>query len=116
MINEAGADEEPLNAAVPARTKPPTWVGTLMQALLRSVLSVSTTKLLIWSLNFVTELLAEDGVLGELHHLLGDHASRRLELPPLAVLELHEVSHEGAGEAVGRAAFRPRRPARSAET
>ena len=29
---------------------------------------------------------AEDGVLGELHHLLGDHAPRRLELPPLAVL------------------------------
>ena len=25
---------------------------------------------------------AEDGVLGELHHLLGDHAPRRLELPP----------------------------------
>ena len=38
---------------------------------------------------------AEDGVLGELHHLLGDHASRRLELPPLAVLELHEARHEG---------------------
>ena len=45
---------------------------------------------------------AEDGVLGELHHLLGDHAPRRLELPPLAVLELHEARHEGAaGEAVG---------------
>ena len=44
----------------------------------------------------------EDGVLGELHHLLGDHAPRRLELPPLAVLELHETRHEGAaGEAVG---------------
>ena len=35
-------------------------------------------------------------------HLLGDHAPRRLELPPLAVLELHEARHEGAaGEAVG---------------
>ena len=45
---------------------------------------------------------AEDGVLGELHHLLGDHAPRRLELPPLAVLQLHETRHEGAaGEAVG---------------
>ena len=45
---------------------------------------------------------AEDGVLGELHHLLGDHAPRRLELPPLAALELHEARHEGAaGEAVG---------------
>ena len=45
---------------------------------------------------------AEDGVLGELHHLLGDHAPHRLELPPLAVLELHEARHEGAaGEAVG---------------
>ena len=41
---------------------------------------------------------AEDGVLGELHHLLGDHAPHRLELPPLAVLELHEGA---AGEAVG---------------
>ena len=31
-----------------------------------------------------------------------DHAPRRLELPPLAVLELHETRHEGAaGEAVG---------------
>ena len=47
---------------------------------------------------------AEDGVLGELHHLLSDHAPRRLELPPLAVLELHEARHEGAaGEAVGPA-------------
>ena len=45
---------------------------------------------------------AEDGVLGELHHLLGDHAPHRLELPPLAALELHEARHEGAaGEAVG---------------
>ena len=45
---------------------------------------------------------AADGVLGELHHLLGDHAPRRLELSPLAVLELHETRHEGAaGEAVG---------------
>ena len=45
---------------------------------------------------------AEDGVLGELHHLLGDHAPRRLKLPPLAVLELHKARHEGAaGEAVG---------------
>ena len=105
----------------------PTWVGTLMQALLRFVLSVSTkarnpSESLIWNLKFVTELLptarsnlagsielvgvhaaaAEDGVLGELHHLLGDHAPRRLELPPLAVLELHEARHEGAaGEAVG---------------
>ena len=43
-----------------------------------------------------------DGVLGELHHLLSHHAPRRLELPPLAVLELHEARHEGAaGEAVG---------------
>ena len=34
--------------------------------------------------------------------LLGDHAPRRLELPPLAALELHEARHEGAaGEAVG---------------
>ena len=48
---------------------------------------------------------AEDGVLGELHHLLGDHAPSRLELPPLAVLELHEACHEGAaGEAVGSVA------------
>ena len=61
-----------------------------------SVLSVSTkarnpSESLIWSSKFVTELLptalelvpelvgvhaaaAEDGVLGELHHLLGDHA------------------------------------------
>ena len=47
---------------------------------------------------------AEDGVLGELHHLLGDHAPRRLELSPLAALELHETRHEGAaGEAVGSA-------------
>ena len=39
-----------------------------------------------------------------IHHLLGDHAPRRLELPPLAVLELHEARHEGAaGEAVGPA-------------
>ena len=38
---------------------------------------------------------AEDGVLGE---LLGDHAYRRLELPPLAVLELHEARHEGAAK------------------
>ena len=40
----------------------PTWVGTLMQALLRSVLSVSTkarnpSESLIWSSKFVTELL-----------------------------------------------------------
>ena len=83
----------------------PTWVGTLMKALLRFVLSVSTkarnpSESLIWSSKFVTELLpsplelgrvhvgvrvpelvgvhaaaAEDGVLGELHHLLGDHRS-----------------------------------------
>ena len=38
---------------------------------------------------------AEDGVLGKLHHLLGDHAPRRFKLPPLAVLELHEACHEG---------------------
>ena len=44
----------------------------------------------------------------ELYHLLGDHAPRRLELPPLAVLELHEARHEGAaGEAVGLAPGRP---------
>ena len=44
---------------------------------------------------------AKDGVLGELNHL-GNHAPRRLKLPPLAVLELHEARHEGAaGEAVG---------------
>ena len=35
------------------------------------------------------------GVLGELHHLLGDHAPRRLELPPLAVLERRSVSDLG---------------------
>ena len=109
----------------------PTWVGTLMQALLRSVLSVSmkARPLRVVDLELevrhgalahgplelgrvhvgvrVPELVrvhaaaAEDCVLGELHHLLGDHAPR-LELPPLAVLELHEARHEGAaGEAVG---------------
>ena len=122
----------------------PTWVGTLMQALLRSVLTVSTNEgqepLRVVDLELevrhgalahgplelgrvhvgvrVPELVgvhaaaAEDGVLGELHHLLGDHAPRRLELPPLAVLELHEARHEGAaGKAVG-----PVRPARPAGT
>ena len=51
----------------------------------------------VYELVGVHAAAAEDGVLGELHHLLGD-----LELPPLAVLELHEARHEGAaGEAVG---------------
>ena len=108
----------------------PTWVGTLMQAAVRLERlheGQEPSESLIWSSKFVTELLptalelgrvhvgvrvpelvgvhvaaAEGGVLGELHHLLGDHAPRRLELPPLAVLELHEARHEGAaGEAVG---------------
>ena len=50
---------------------------------------------------------AEDGVLGELHHLLGDHAPRRLELPPLTVLELHEARHEGAATCRGVRAVQP---------
>ena len=110
----------------------PTWVGTLMQALLRCLerLHEGQEPLRVVDLELevrhgalahgplelgrvhvgvrVPELVgvhaaaAEDGVLGELHHLLGDHAPRRLELPPLAVLELHEARHEGAaGKAVG---------------